>query len=89
MAKMSDKDNGGTHITIIASLRNLSDTLPSLYTYRIVEHYGLFTPTLYGGIASLLMLVLVQPLVTKLSKTKREDFGDGSQLDKAKIGKED
>mmetsp|Transcript_24336 Transcript_24336/g.24241 ORF Transcript_24336/g.24241 Transcript_24336/m.24241 type:complete len:161 (-) Transcript_24336:15-497(-) len=74
MNKMCNKGNGGTHITIFASLMNASGIVSDLYSYRVVDNFGMFMPTFTGSILSVLVLILVIPILKILEKTKREDF---------------
>ncbi|CAI2367837.1 unnamed protein product [Moneuplotes crassus] len=72
--KMCTPLYAGTHITIFTSISNLSRMVPVLYSYKLIDAYGLFYPTLLGSLATLVILLLVKPIVGILEKTKREDF---------------
>ncbi len=89
MNKMCNKENGGTHITIFASLSNASGIIPDLYSFRIVDKFGIFIPTFFGSIASFFVLLLIKPLVNLLSEAKREDFDVNSGYEPVKSGKKD
>mmetsp|Transcript_683 Transcript_683/g.795 ORF Transcript_683/g.795 Transcript_683/m.795 type:complete len:376 (+) Transcript_683:313-1440(+) len=74
MSKSCDKNNGGTHITILASFSNAIGTIPILYSYRIIDSYGMFIPTFIGSVLTFILLIAVKPVVDYLEKSKREDW---------------
>mmetsp|Transcript_8457 Transcript_8457/g.7991 ORF Transcript_8457/g.7991 Transcript_8457/m.7991 type:complete len:87 (+) Transcript_8457:145-405(+) len=86
---MCNKDNGGTHITVFASLSNLSSVGPRLYSYKVVDKFGLFIPTLLGSFGTLVVLILIKPLVNTLSQAKREDFDVDKGYQSLKADKND
>ena len=58
-----DPKVASTQLTFIFSMWNLSNMLPKLYTYFLIEEFGIFSPNIIGSIITLVLLFFLNSLV--------------------------
>lgn len=83
--KVCDAKVASTHITLIASLSNMGIMIPRIYTYRIVDIYGIFGPTLIGNLITIIvLLVFYLPITKKLEKEPKQNWWYSQETKKVK-----
>ena len=69
---LSDPKVGGVHMTFLTSTHNMCLLIPKIYTYKIVDLYGIFTPNLIGLSIGIVVLIFFRPMVKELQKVSED-----------------
>ena len=66
--------NISTHITLFATIYNLSSQTQKYYGYRLVDKFGLQIPNFVGLCLQGCLLIIIVPLINKLQNIPIEDW---------------
>ena len=72
--KICDINVAATHVTLFASLANFAQMIPRIYTYKIVDMFGIFTPNLIGCCITIGIMIIYYPIIQKLEKVPKQKW---------------